>query len=528
VTPARRADVNHWLETNRATAGWILFGVALLLVGSTLTSPGVTWDEPWYFGSAQLQVLWLEKLLSDGPAAALDPAVVMEMWDWQHYYNPHPPLYKEWMAATWWATHHVIGPLAGLRLAPALLFSGLVLLAFRWGTAAWSGIAGLGGALSILLQPRLFGHAHFAATETPLMTFWMAATAAAWWGIERDRKAGWILAGAFWGLAMGTKFTGVAALGPVVLYGLWRAPRRTLVGAGLATAMAVCVFWILNPMLWVAPRQFLGTWLWESLHRADYVPIFTFYMGRQFSFDVPWHHVFVMTAVVVPVGISILATLGTAAGWRRRDPLVVLCAGSVGFVWLLFLLPRSPHHDGVRQFIMLFPFLAMIAGYGLHRAWEVVGTRLTTWILVVAFLPPAAQLLWIHPYYLSYYSEIVGGLRGAHALGFETTYWQDAYAGPVLDFLNAELPEDATVFVNGETLALVFQQGIGRLRRDLRFTNRLPSDYVLAQMRRSTRGEDLLPPPRYGPPAYLLQHQGVPLVVIYRFRDGMIPEYRLE
>ncbi len=194
----------------------------------------------------------------------------------------------------------------------------------------------------------------------------------------------------------------------------------------------------------------------------------------------------------------------------------------------MFLLPRAPHHDGIRQFIMLFPFLGMLAGYGLHRTWNAVGGRLTRWVLVVAFLPPAAELASIHPYYLSIYSEAVGGLRGAHALGFETTYWQDAYAGPVLDFLNRELPSGASVFVNGETLSLVFQQGIGRLRRDLRFTNVLPSDYVLAQMRRSTRGEDLLPRPEYGPPAYLLQYQGVPLVVIYRFEEGIIPDYRIE
>jgi hypothetical protein len=92
--------------------------------------------------------------------------------------------------------------------------------------------------------------------------------------------------------------------------------------------------------------------------------------------------------------------------------------------------------------------------------------------------------------------------------------------------LNTELPSGSTVFVNGETLSLVFQQGIGRLRRDLRFTNVLPSDFVLAQMRRSTRGEDLIPRPEFGPPAYLLQRQGVPLVVIYRFEEGIVPEFR--
>jgi len=514
--------MNPWLEQHKRSVGWTLFGLTLLLLGVTLTSPGIAWDESWYLGSAQLQVLWVEKLLSEGPAAALNRETVLEMWDWQHYYNPHPPIYKEWMAVTWWTTKSVVGHLAGLRLAPALLFSGLVMLAFRWGTAAWSGIAGLGAALSIMLQPRLFGHAHFAATETPLIVAWVSATAAAWWAIERERRVGWIIAGVFWGLAMGTKFTGVAALTPVALYGLWRAPRRTVTGVAIAGVVALLLFWLLNPMLWVAPDYFLRTWLWESIHRAEYAPVFTYYMGRHFGFDVPWHHVFVMTGVVVPVGILILAGIGAVLGLRRLDPLAVLCAGTIGFVWMMFLLPKAPHHDGIRQFIVLFPFLGMLAGYGLHRSWIALEDRMMKWILLVAILPPAAELAAIHPYYLSYYSEPVGGLRGAYALGFEPTYWQDAFAGPVLDYLNREIPEGSRVFVNGETLSLITQQGIGRLRRDLEFTNEMPADFLLAQMRFSVmRGNPFLT--RGAPtPQFLLVHQGAPLVAVYRL-EGSAP-----
>lgn len=423
---------------------------------------------------------------------------------------------------TWLATRSVIGHLAGFRMAPALLFSGLILLAFRWGTAAWSGIGGLGAALSILLQPRLFGHAHFAATETPLMVSWVVATAAGWWAIERERRAGWVLAGVFWGLAMGTKFTGVAALAPLVMYGLWRAPRRTIIGTATAMAAAIVVFWGLNPMLWVAPDYFLGTWLWESLHRADYAPIFTYYMGRQYGFDVPWHHVFVMTGVVVPLGILVLAGVGAALGVRGRDPLAILCAGTIGIIWLTFLLPGAPHHDGIRQFIMLFPFLGMLGGYGLHWTWRFLENRLKRWILVVAFLPPAAQLWAMHPYYLSYYSEDIGGLRGAYQLGFEPTYWQDAFAGPVLDYMNREFPRGSRVFVNGETLGLVTQQGIGRLRRDLEFTNEYPADYLLVQMRFSVMRGDPFSTPGSPTPEYVLTHQGVPLVAIYKLRQGRL------
>jgi 4-amino-4-deoxy-L-arabinose transferase-like glycosyltransferase len=508
--------MERWLNAHRTAAGWSLFSLALLLVGLTLDDPGITWDEPAYFGSAQLQVEWVRTLLTE-PYVALDRATVFEMWDWDHYHNPHPPIYKEAMALTWWATKGVVGHLTAYRLASALLFAGLVALAFRWGAAAWGGIAGLGAALSILLMPRLFGHAHFGATETPLMAFWLAASAAGWWAIERKGRAGWVLVGLAWGLAAGTKFTGLLAIMPLAAWGLWRDPRATLRGLPLAALVGVVLFCALNPMIWFDPGLFVGRWFWESLHRGAYAPISTYYLGRVYTFSVPWHHVFVITAAVTPLGILALSGFGAVAGLRRVDPLAVLCAASVAFLWALMLLPGAPRHDGVRQFVVLFPFLGMLAGYGLDRAWRRVVGWARGLILVLAFVPAAVQLAWVHPYSLAYYSEIVGGVRGAHALGFETTYWMDAYSGPVLDWMNRELPRDARIWVLGEPLALELQQAYSRLRRDLQPTG-LPAgaEWALVQMRQGLMHPALVELVETVPPAYALELQGVPLVAIYR------------
>ncbi|HYO47059.1 MAG TPA: hypothetical protein VEY33_10280 [Gemmatimonadota bacterium] len=508
--------MERWLEAHRTVTGWAFFSFTLALVGMTLNDPGITWDEPAYFGSAQLQVEWVRMLLTE-PSAALNRDAVFEMWDWDHYHNPHPPIYKEAMALTWWLTKGVVGHLAGYRLAPALLFAGLVALAFRWGAAAWSATAGLGAALSILLMPRLFGHAHLGATETPLIAFWMAASAAGWWAIERRGRAGWILVGLAWGLAAGTKFTGLLAIAPLAAWGLWRDPGATVRGLALAALVGAALCWALNPMLWFDPQRFVGRWFWESLHRGDYAPIATFYFGRVYSFSVPWHHVFVMTAAVTPLGILALAGAGGVAGLKRVDPLGVLCAGTVAFVWALMLLPGAPHHDGVRQFLVVFPFLGMLAGYGLQEALR----RASGWgrglILTLAFVPAAVQLAWVHPYSLAYYSELVGGVRGARALGFETTYWMDAYTGPVLDWMNRELPQEARIYVLGEPLALELQQAYGRLRRDLQPTgNPTGAQWVLVQMRQGLMRPEVVDLVERGRPVYALELQGVPLVAIYR------------
>src|SRR5688500_1230344 len=157
-------------------------------------------------------------------------------------------------------------------------------------------------------------------------------------------------------------------------------------------------------MLWFDPVFFIRRWIAESLTRADWAPIATYYLGRVYAFSLPWHHVFVMTAAVVPLGILALAAGGAVAGLRRVDPLAVLAAGTVAFFWLTMLMPRTPHHDGARLFIVVFPFLGMLAGYGVGRAWQLAGGWLRAALFVVGLGPAAVQLAWIHPYELAYYS----------------------------------------------------------------------------------------------------------------------------
>ena len=135
--------VEGWIDAHLRFLSICLFALTLGLVGVTLTDPGITWDEPGYFGSAERQVRW-GRMLVRNPVRALDRDTVFRHWDWNHFNNPHPPIYKEAMALTWWATRGALGDLAAFRLAPALLFAGLVALVFRWGAAAWGGIAGAG------------------------------------------------------------------------------------------------------------------------------------------------------------------------------------------------------------------------------------------------------------------------------------------------------------------------------------------------------------------------------------------------
>src|SRR5204862_7957176 len=71
----------------------------------------------------------------------------------------------------------------------------------------------------------------------------------------------------------------------------------------------------------------------------------------------------------------------------------------------------------------------------------------------------------IHPYEFSYYNGIIGGLRGASALGFPRSYWLQAHQG-TLEYLNQNMPQQATIATE-ETAVLQAYQEFGKLRSDL-------------------------------------------------------------
>jgi hypothetical protein len=73
------------------------------------------------------------------------------------------------------------------------------------------------------------------------------------------------------------------------------------------------------------------------------------------------------------------------------------------------------------------------------------------------------------PQWLSYYNLLIGGLRGATALGMEPTYYWDSLDGPVLDWLHRHTPEDSKIrFAAPSWANLELMRRWGTLHREYR------------------------------------------------------------
>ena len=511
-----------------------LFGImAFLSLLPGLGRIGITWDEPKYYDGAQRIQEWTAQVIH-GPdrAELLTAEGIQGAWDppeW-HFWNPHPPLYKEAMALTETVFGPVVGMIRGFRLASAMWFSLLVAVLFLVGAGTGGVAVGAGAALSLILMPRVFGHAHFAVTDTPLMFFWFLATIGLVRWVTKREKLWGALGAIGLGLAIGTKFTGY--LIPVPLF-LWlllyersmSTMRRTIAwGVG-----GLLVWYVVNPLAWHDPLGYTMTLFSESLDREAIVPINTFYLGSQFGYVVPWHEAIVMFMITTPVALLVLSGLGALDGAvLKGDRIAVLCVLQFLFFMGLMALPTSPNHDGVRLFLPMYPFVALLAGMGfgwiVKRARSRVDARGASLAVAAVgalfFLPPYLQSARIAPFYLSYYNEAIGGLRGAAQRGMEVTYWYDSITPGFLERLNEALPPGARLATFPTLDYFIELQQYGLLRDDIEIAFELPAPYYLQITRKA-----LFEPLQWGlwenvTPVMTVTHDDVVLTSLYVWSES--------
>lgn len=422
---------------------WALGTVVGLAVVLTIGDPGITIDEPLDVRPGRTYVATLRaRGLRFFERATVD-AVFRDNAE-------HPPLGR-WLlgiASTlvepyeilWRGGRDPVGlyVVAG-RLAPALTFGALVGLVAGSAGRRYGRGAGVVAGASLAMMPRAWAHGHLGALDTFIAFFWTLALLAAVRAVEGRRPVAMMaVAGLALGLALLTKIH-AWFLPPVVLAWCWiRLPPARAVGAWAAwAASGFAVFFAGWPWLWFDTlgrlRAYLGT-------GSERVSIRVLYFGRVYADrEVPWHYPWFYLAATVPVGLLVFGAWGLARGWRvrRTDPFPLLLAGSIGMFLAVFS-TRVPVYDGERLFLVAFPLLAILVGLGFSEVWVWAGRRGRA-ALVVLLMAQGYGVVAFHPFGLSYYNALVGGLPGAERLGLELTYWGDAVDGPILDRLASEI-----------------------------------------------------------------------------------------
>lgn len=379
--------------------------------------------------------------------------------------NGHPPFYALLGLAGWAVSHHVLPPLESYRLGPAVLFSMTIGVLYLVMAGHYGTMPALMAVIGLLTMPRVFAHAHLASYDVPTLCLWFLATAAFLRAAAPPeecpgRRWPWTIAfGVAWGCAAGTKLTGWFIPVPLVVWALlyrdWRAARALVLGG----VVAAVVLYAMVPTWWAAPVEGLRAFFVSNLGRQQLKPIPTIFFGHLYLFSLPWYNTLVLTAILVPPLTLVLALLGVgrALAGRLRDRVATLYLLCWGFFMVLRALPNAPGHDGARQFLASFAFLACLAGIGLQGLQSGLARLATPRLaragalatLAVASLGGAWSTWRHHPLQLSYYNVFIGGLAGAARAGLEPTYYWEAVTPDVRDWLNRNTTP-------GRTVAFVF------------------------------------------------------------------------
>lgn len=520
-----------------------------ILVMATSHHYGFTWDEPYYFKATTLHMEWIgdvfQQVWKGRVAGLFEDSVISQYWHWDPYHVPHPPFSRILSGLTWWGTAGFLGEVRGFRLSTGLFFLVLLGTVWVWTNALSNGLSAWVALLATLAMPHLFGHAHFAMTDIPIATLWILTAYAFWRGLT---STAWSMAfGLFLGFSLATKFPGFLIPIPLILWSfLYRETRpRIYRNVYAAVFLAPFLFVLLYPFLWHFPFPRILEFVYSSttrLYRPDTSFVSLFFNKIYFSHQLPWYYPFVMVGLTIPVSIlpAVLLGIGTVLFKSRENPSQVLPLFCGLFLLLIPLLPGAVIHDGVRLLLPVFPFLAIMAGLGfdglLKRIQKIAGTEgrrpgIAGWVtgggLGLMLLPAFYSLVMIHPFELSYYNGLVGGIRGAYSKGLEVTYLQEVISPEFLEGINRMLPQGARLNGTKSQFMLREYQDRGNLRKDIRLVKGTDCDYYLVLMRRSSIREYFDPRPeekamidRWGKegrePVMARTIEGVPLLLLYK------------
>jgi hypothetical protein len=544
----------------RRAQGFAVALATLALMLATEPKLAIVWDEGYTLGRENRIRLWFQALndparfadawvpprpfeelvQQDSPPPRADqintraklfaPAVLGWFWPFaREEPHGHPPFYAlvgligDAVVPTWADLPRArFGPILVFSLTAGTLFSVVARRHGRWAGAATAG--------AWVLQPQLFGHAHYAAYDALLTCLWVNAIMAFWLAVEpgtlgspRTRpRWGWaVVLGILFGWAADTKLTGWFLPLPFLAWAILYRSKPAIRTALIAAPVALITLYLFNPGWWSNPVGGVDRFLRSNLGRGKSIPILVEFLGTAYNTPVeslPWYNTLVWTAIATPVGFLVLALVGSIRAIRRAkvEPFGLLVLGHWAFLLALRALPHTPGHDGVRLFLPAFGVLAILAGQG--AAWIIERSERWGRIVVGAVLIEGiASVLIMMPVPLSYYSPIVGGLPGATRLGMEPTYYWDALTDDALAFLNARTaPGQAVQFATFPHSFLDLRR-TGRLVAPIAPIERgVPAWYVVQNRPGAMRAEDRALVERGGA-AYVYRKLGVPLLWIFPF-----------
>ena len=481
-------------------AGIAVFLISFVILLISVDDYGLTWDEPYYIAHGNRLQQWFGLLIHNQAPFSDDAIDTLLQFD--RYHNCHPPFYK----------------LSGLLFKNILgkyLYSN-ILYQYRVSTVFWSAlliallflylhrayqsnlIAFLGAGVFFTV-PRFFVHMHLFATDAIIVSLYFFALYLFVFG---KNKASAIFGGLFGGALLASKFTGILIF-PILLLIAPCFSDRNEYARRLAVFIPATVlgFVLFNIHIWAGFWQEIIFYFRSILDRESVAPISTLFFGKIYGYRMPWYQPLVMLGISIPFTLIVFAIMSPMfAKFNRYRKFWLFEILPFIFLIIIFSLPRTPKHDGIRLFSLAWPYLILLSIRGVcgishlinglfaHRVVPsgspgAAGLKrgVTAVLLSITLLVNVWSLVEYHPYQLSYYNAAIGGPAGAAKNGFTISYWYEALDQTFFNKLNARYKNDSIAiysFPNSDILE--YNRMLGLVNPEIKSTsNPQEADYIL-------------------------------------------------
>ena len=417
---------------------------AALLVVTTFTDYGVTWDEDvhnWY------GVLTLDYYLSGlADRRALHFA---DLFNYGALFDTTAAVLNRFSPLGVYETRHLLNGLVGVL--------GLV-GCWRLGRALGGPRAGFLALLLLLLTPNYYGQMFNNPKDIPFAVAGIWATYYTVLALPLLPRPPWRLViklGLAIGLALGVRVGGLLYLCYLVLFVALVAVQQAVAERRPAVAFAVgwtSAWRVLMPVAVIGDAVMLAFWPWAQqdpignpLHALEFFshqqfPFYTLFDGGFYpAFDLPWAYLPTYIALALPelvlvllLAAAVLAALGVA---RRQAPLGLALLGfTIVFPVVYAIVIKAVLFDGMRHFIFVLPPIAVAAALAADRGLTWLATfpyrRPIYAVLGLYGVAHLATMVMLHPDQYIYYNAFVGGVEGAQRK-FKLDYWANSYAEAV-------------------------------------------------------------------------------------------------
>ena len=258
------------------------------------------------------------------------------------------------------------------------------------------------------------------------------------------------------GLTLGTvisiRVLGPLAGGMVVLYGIYKSWRKSILFIPPYLLIAGLTTYLTWPYLWGnAVHRFIESLVTMSDYPWEGNVLF---QGKLLSwYEIPRYYLPYLMSIQLTEIVLILFVIGFFISIRRAykykqvEPLALFVLWFVLPVFIV-IAKNSTVYNNFRQFLFVLPPIFLIGGLTLDSLFlrvRRIAYRIVVLLLLV--LPAVYMDVRLHPYQYVYYNSLIGGVRGAFHT-YDLDYWGTSYH-EAAEYINQVAPPGARVVVTG-------------------------------------------------------------------------------